>query len=192
MTGHSTGQERGVAPWFIPLILIAVCVAVVVGIFVVNGRLDSLEHQLAYRPPVVKAPGEIGEGVTLSGEGHAVYVPAYSHIYTLGGKPFLLETTLSVRNTDLKRRLIIGSVRYFDTDGREARNFLGSPLAQGPLATAEFLVEAKDTSGGSGANFIVEWSGDDEVNPPIIEAVMVGMDGAHGLSFASRGQEIKP
>lgn len=23
-------------------------------------------------------------------------------------------------------------------------------------------------------------------------AVMVGMDGAHGLSFASRGQEIKP
>jgi len=192
MSEHSTGQDNRIAHGFLPVILMAVCVALVVGIFVVNSRLDSLENQLAYRPPVVKASGEIGGGTTLHGEGHAVYVPAYSHIYTLGGKPFLLETTLSVRNTDLKRQLIIASVRYFDTDGREARNFLDAPLTLGPLGTAEFLVEAEDTSGGSGANFIVEWSGDDEINPPLIETVMVGLDGAHGMAFVGRGQEIKP
>lgn len=190
MSGFSKGQGGRVAPSFLPLILIAVCVAVIVGIFVIDGRLDSLEDRLAYRPPVVKAPSEIGEGATLSGQGQAVYVPAYSHIYTLGGKPLLLETTLSVRNTDLGQTLTISTVRYFDTDGREARNFLDAPLTLGPLATAEFLVEASDTSGGSGANFIVEWSGGPGVNPPLIETVMVGMDGTQGMAFVGEAREI--
>jgi len=191
MRGFSMGQDGRVASSFLPVILIAVCLAVLVGIFVINGRLESLEDRLAYRSPVVNAPAEIGEGASLSGEGQAVYVPAYSHIYTLGGKPLLLETTLSVRNTDLSRALIVSTVRYFDTDGREVRNFLDAPLTLGPLATAEFLVEASDTSGGSGANFIVEWSGEPGVNLPLIETVMVGMDGTQGLAFVGRTREIE-
>ena len=51
-------------------------------------------------------------------------------------------------------------------------------------------MESRDTSGGSGANFIVEWSAETASEAPIIEAVMVGMDGVHGLSFASRAVEI--
>ncbi len=190
MREHPKGQNGQVAPWFLPVVLVAVGVALVVGILVVYDRLDSLEDQLAYRPPVVEAAGEIGEGATLSGEGNAVYVPAYSHIFALGGKPVLLETTLSVRNTDLTRQMVVASVRYFDTDGRIAKNFLDASLTLGPLATAEFLVEAKDTSGGSGANFIVEWSGDEELNPPLIETVMVGMDGTQGIAFVGQAREI--
>jgi len=191
MSGFSKGHDGRVAQWLPTAVLIAVCAALIAGVFLVNTRLESLEDQLAYRPPVVKAPGEMSEGTTLSGEGHAVYVPAYSHIYTLGGRPLQLETTLSVRNTDLKQQLFIESVRYFDTDGLEVRSFLDTPLVLGPLATVEFLIEAKDTSGGSGANFIVEWSSEDDLNPPLIETVMVGMDGTHGMAFVGRAREIE-
>jgi len=190
MNQRSMAQKSRNSSWVLPLVLVAVSLVFVVGIFVINGRLDSLEDQLAYRPPVVNTPSEIGEAATLSGEGYAVYVPAYSHIYTLGGKPLLLETTLSVRNTDLKRTLTISMVRYFDTDGREVRSFLEGPLNLGPLATADFLVEAKDTTGGSGANFIVEWTGDEDLNEPLIEAVMVGMDGTQGVAFVGQSREI--
>jgi len=187
-------KDRGGHPalWVLPVVLLAVGTALVVGIFVVDRRLDSLERRIAERPPIVHEPGEASEGAVLTGEGTAVYVPAYSHIYTLGGRPLLLETTLSVRNTDLSARLVVDAVRYFNTDGRQVKSFLDAPLTLGPLATAEFLVEAKDTSGGSGANFIVEWSGDEGLNPPVIETVMVGMDGTHGMAFVGRAQEIKP
>lgn len=46
--------------------------------------------------------------------------------------------------------------------------------------------------GGSGANFIVEWSGDEELNEPLIEAAMVGMDGTHGMAFVGQAHEIRP
>ncbi len=47
-----------------------------------------------------------------------------------------------------------------------------------------------DIEGGSGANFIIEWSADGEVNPPIAEAVMIGTDKNHQMSFTSRGEPI--
>jgi len=45
--------------------------------------------------------------------------------------------------------------------------------------------------GGSGANFIVEWVSDTKVNQPVIEAVMVGIDGQSGISFVRPGFVIQ-
>ena len=53
-------------------------------------------------------------------------------------------------------------------------------------------VVKRDESGGSGANFIVEWSSETPVNPPIIESVMIGAQSSQGISFTSRGREILP
>ncbi len=103
-----------------------------------------------------------------------IYVPVYSHIYAKGGKPFLLEATLSIRNSDPKEDIAIASVRYYDTNGKLIRDYLEKPMLLKPLATTEFLVAQKETEGGSGANFIVEWVSDTKVNEPIIEAVMIG------------------
>ncbi len=47
----------------------------------------------------------------------------------------------------------------------------------------DFLIKAEDASGGSGANFIVEWSAPGKANPPPIEAVMVGVEGQSSISF---------
>jgi hypothetical protein len=42
----------------------------------------------------------------------------------------------------------------------------------------------------TGANFIVKWKSATEVNPPIIESIMIGAQSSQGISFTSRGRAI--
>jgi len=65
-------------------------------------------------------------------------------------------------------------------------------LRLAPLATTEFFVPEQDSSGGSGANFIVEWVAEKkQVNTPIIEAVMISTSGQQGISFVRSGQVVQ-
>jgi hypothetical protein len=59
------------------------------------------------------------------------------------------------------------------------------------MASTRFIVKESDTKGGSGANFLVEWHAETEVNEPIIEGVMIGAAAQQGISFTSRGKAIK-
>ena len=54
-----------------------------------------------------------------------------------------------------------------------------------------FSYSQSDTSGGWGANYIIKWESEKEVNEPIIESVTFGARGAHTISFISRGKAIK-
>jgi hypothetical protein len=120
-----------------------------------------------------------------------VYVPDYAHIYVGSGRTrYALTTTLSVRNTDPDRPITVNSVRYYDTGGTLGRQFLDEPRRLGPLGTVDFVVAEHDTSGGSGANFIVEWSAERPVSDPVIEAVFISTRAGRGLSFTSRGVPI--
>jgi len=123
--------------------------------------------------------------------GQTVFVPAYSEIF-YGGQNQLLEltTTLAIHNTDLEHEIIVRSVRYYDTDGALVREFVESPLVLSPMATTGFVVEAQDTSGGWGANFMVEWGAEAPVYQPVIEAVMVSNRGTEGVSFISEGRVV--
>ena len=47
----------------------------------------------------------------VSGQKHAAYVPAYSHVYYQDGRTALLAVTLSVRNTDRNYEIALTSVR---------------------------------------------------------------------------------
>ena len=125
-------------------------------------------------------------------KGQLLYVPIYSHIYYGDReKAFLLTGTLSVRNTDPLLPITLLKVDYYDTDGKLIRKHLSKPIKLGPLGSTRFIVKASDTSGGSGANFLVLWKSDTEVNIPILEGVMIGAAGQQGISFTSRGQAIK-
>lgn len=125
-------------------------------------------------------------------EGQTVYVPVYSHIYTVNQNQTMdLAVTLSVRNTDLTNPIIISSVRYYNTNGELVRQYLEQPVELRPLASAEFVVNQEDTSGGVGANFIVEWLAQKQVSNPVIEAVMMNTMGNQGISFVSPGRVIK-
>jgi len=98
--------------------------------------------------------------------------------------------TLAVHNTELDAPIIIQSVRYYDTDGQLVRDYVPEPIEVSPLATTGFLVEAQDTIGGWGSNFIVEWVAEEPVSEPIVEAVMVSRSGTHGISLISLGRVI--
>ena len=54
-----------------------------------------------------------------------------------------------------------------------------------------YIITEDDRTGGSGANFIVVWKSEQNLNPPIIEAVMIGTHSGQGISFLSRGQVIR-
>lgn len=124
--------------------------------------------------------------------GQTIYVPVYSHIYHQDEKKvFDLAATLSLRNTDLDRAIVITSVRYYDENGKLVRNYLENPIEIDPLGSTDFFVNTTDTSGGSGAKFIVEWVAQTKVTEPMIEAIMIGSGYQQGISFVSPGRVIK-
>ena len=151
----------------------------------------SIEDRLAYQPPVTVAAEKSDDGpVYTTSHAHTIYVPVYSHIYALGGTPVLLETTLSVRNTDPKRRIVITSINYHDTKGNMIEAYLDGNLDLGPLESSEVLVKKRDIRRGSGANFMVTWSSDVPVHLPIVQAVMVGGEGDLKISFRTDGRPL--
>ena len=124
--------------------------------------------------------------------GQTIYVPVYSHIYHYNRQEiFNLAVTLSIRNTDLSNSLIITSVRYYNSDGKLVKQYLQQPIQLDVLASTDFFVDRNDTSGGLGANFIVEWVAKTKISEPIVEAVMIGTDYQQGISFTSPGKVIK-
>ena len=48
-----------------------------------------------------------------------------------------------------------------------------------------------DTSGGLGANFIVEWVAQTEVSEPVVEAVLISSEFHQGISWIVSGKVIK-
>ena len=151
---------------------------------------ERLEYQLPVGSPAIP--------LEKAGPSHKVYVPAYSHVFTGSGDPNLLAVTLSIRNTDSSRSIIVTSVQYYDSKGALVREYLENPLELTALASTEFFVEELDRTGGAGANFIVDWSSNDQVHQPLIEAVMIGglKSGRGNISLISRGiklvQQSKP
>jgi len=132
------------------------------------------------------------ESPGLSG-GQTIYVPAYSHIYSGDNeKPFLLTVTLSIRNIDTHFPIRITVIDYYETQGKLLKHYVDEPKILKPLDTLRYVVPETDRSGGSGANFIVNWESDRPVNPPIVESIMIGTQQQQGVSFSSRGQEIIP
>lgn len=124
--------------------------------------------------------------------GQTIYVPVYSHIYhNKQEKIFNIASTLSIRNTDLTNPIIITSVRYYDSNGKLVKQYLERPIQLGSLASTDFVMNKSDTSGGVGANFIVEWVAETEVSEPVVEAVMISTAFQQGISWSSPGRVIK-
>lgn len=147
--------------------------------------LQSSAERMASRQTVTVDPTKVVMGQTL-------YVPIYSHVYHYNSQEnaINLSATLSIRNTDLKHSITITSVRYYGTEGQLIRQDVTQPIELKPLASTDFFIAADDTSGGSGANFIVEWVADQTVYEPIIEAVMVSTSSSQGISFVSPGKVL--
>ncbi len=147
---------------------------VLAGFLYLSARLQTIEERL-------RSSADTG----------TVYVPAYSHVYSDGGKPFLLEVTLHVRNTDPKASLTLTRADYYDTEGKLLRRYITTPRELTPFQSDSFVVEKTDYEGGSGANFIVEWSAEGPISKPVIEAAMIGVDPNYQISFVRNGVPVE-
>lgn len=120
-----------------------------------------------------------------------VYVPVYSDIYHLNGeRKFLLTVTLSIRNVMADESIFIGKADYYDSEGKLIRSYAEKTIELKPLQSIEFIVEQDEEEGGAGANFIVSWGGNSFLNPPVIQAVMIGTSSQQGISFVTDGVRI--
>jgi hypothetical protein len=146
---------------------------------------------LIFSVGILTPAGSSADDIQLS-MGQSVYISIYSHIYSgVKARPFDLAAILSIRNTDINQSITIVSVKYYDTEGKLLKEYVDEPLELKALASTRFIIMEGDKTGGSGANFIVKWKSDKKVNPPIIEAVMIGAQSGQGISFVSRGQVIE-
>lgn len=123
--------------------------------------------------------------------GQTIYAPAYSSIFDSdGARGFNLAVTLSVRNTDTSKPIILTSVKYFDRDGALVHDYLKRPVRIGPMAAVEVFVKENDTRGGTSASFLVEWLAEEQVTAPVVESVMMNTANGQGVSFTSPGRVL--
>lgn len=130
--------------------------------------------------------------------GQSVYLPIYSHLYhgdvnPKTGKPSqtLVSAHISIRSTDPTTAMKVVRARYYDTEGKLLREFLPKPQLIPPLGTFELYVPRSDSSGGSGANFIIDWVAEKPVNPPLVEALHADIREARTLLFITTGRPIQ-
>lgn len=119
------------------------------------------------------------------------YLPVYSHIYHVHEhRTFDLTSTVSIRNVSMKDSVYLLTADYYNTEGKNIRQYLKNPVYLKPMETIEIIIEEKDSEGGSGANFVFDWAMKSDTNPPLIEAVMISTYGQQGLSFTTRGVRV--
>ncbi|MCB0060458.1 MAG: DUF3124 domain-containing protein [Caldilineaceae bacterium] len=169
--------------------LVVVCIVLLLGGGCTRSRPGTTGAVPAVPTPITGiSPGNRGTAIT----GQTIYVPAYSHIYYQDRERVInLTITLSIRNADPAQAIWIDSVQYHDANGQLLRNEVSAAIQLPPLATVEFVVEEEDTSGGSGASFLVKWSSDLQPVAPVVEAVMISAASTQGISFVSVGRVIE-
>ena len=187
-------------------------ICLVIAILLITGcqSLNVNGQNTAQKPPstpIESCPQyspNLNEGVTLVSpeslnpsqivRGQTVYVPFYSQIYEPQGfgQKLDLRGTLSISNTSETDEIRITRVQYFNSSGKLVKKCLeGKHSVLSPLATTEFGIARQDESGGSGANFIVEWVSETPVSDPVVEAIMITFSGTHSYNFTSYGRVLE-
>ncbi len=131
--------------------------------------------------------------------GQTLYLPVYSKIWhgdrvIEGQYPIdrLVSALISIRNTSLKTPIKIISARYYSTEGKLLKEYLPKPVVVNAMGTLELFVERKESEGGSGANFIIQWDAAAPTNPPLVEAVHADIrTGQQALVFITTARPIQ-
>ena len=149
----------------------------------------SVEQQLSDRPGITRlSTDQLPQIAT----GQVIYVPVYSEIYDFSqARTFQLTATLSLHNTDQANPIVIETVDYYNSSGEMVHAYLTQPIQLAPLASTEVVIPKEDTTGGPGANFIVEWRAASEVSAPIAESIMISTVSQQGMSLTSQGRVIQ-
>lgn len=116
------------------------------------------------------------------------YLSVYSQIYSRSENNIRnLTATVSLRNTSSSDSLFVQEIIYYNTEGAEIKSYIANTIYLKPLETIEIIIEEDDKAGGTGGNFIFNWSISASANKPIFEAVMISTAGQQGISFTTSG-----
>lgn len=122
----------------------------------------------------------------------STYLSVYSQIYSQSDRrTHNLTATVSMHNTNRTDTIFINKAEYFDTDGNSIRTYFERTIFVAPMGTVQIIIDEKDKSGGTGANFIFDWMVKPGSNEPLFEAVMISTSGQQGLSFTTQGKKLK-
>ncbi|UCG25633.1 MAG: DUF3124 domain-containing protein [Chloroflexota bacterium] len=155
-----------------------------------SGQSDEATPVPESQPTRAVSPVSSGDLKIVTGQ--RLYVPAYSEVYSASEEQtWDMTVTLSIRNTNPDKPIVIGSVQYFDTNGQLVTDYVESPLQLAPMATTEYVIDRTDDQGGTGANFIVVWGAEEPVYEPVVEAVMISAAGTQGLSLLSPARVLE-
>jgi hypothetical protein len=120
------------------------------------------------------------------------YLSIYSHIYSISmQKSQNLTAMISLRNVSDTDRIYISKADYYNTKGELIRHYFKKPIYLKPLETVEIIIDEKDNHGGSGANFIFEWTTKSTTPEPFFEAIMTSLRSSQGLSFTTVGRRVE-
>lgn len=122
-----------------------------------------------------------------------VYVPAYSDIYYESEEnTTYLTVILSLRNTSFTDTVYFDKIDYYASNGKHLKNYIDKVLVLRPMESMEYIVNASEKLGGTGANFVVGYQAKSNLkNPPFIETVMMGNLDNYRFSFSSSAVPIK-
>jgi hypothetical protein len=124
----------------------------------------------------------------------AIYVPVYKSFYQSYGSTrdaYSLTSTACLHNTDPKHPIAVQTIEYFDSNGKLINKLIDAPMTIKPLTSREITLPQSSQPEDFGANLIVRWKSDQPANHPLVEVLMVGQVLNRGVSFLTRGQEIK-
>lgn len=121
----------------------------------------------------------------------STYLSIYSEIYSqTEHRTHDLTATISMRNTHRTDTLYVQKAEFFDTKGDLIRTYFDQPIYIAPLETVEIVIDQTDQTGGTGANFLFDWSVHPSSNEPLFEGVMISTSGQQGISFTTQGIRV--
>jgi hypothetical protein len=126
--------------------------------------------------------------------GGTIYVPIYRSFYQIYGSTrdaYSLTSTACIHNTDPKQAIKVLSIDYYNSSGKLVKKFLDEPITINPWSSKEITIEPSKESEDFGANLIIRWKSDHPANSPVADVLMTGQVLNRGVSFTTRGVEVK-
>jgi hypothetical protein len=153
-------------------------------LFIISVFLFSLS--LSYSSGIAAA--ELSTGST-------IFVPAYRGFYQIYGTSrdsYALTSTFFLFNIDSRQAIEILSIDFYDSSGKLLKKLIEQPLLVKPRHSTEITMQPRTQPEEDCASYLtIRWKSTQPANTPITEVLMVGQVMNRGVSFATRGYEVK-
>jgi hypothetical protein len=127
--------------------------------------------------------------------GSTLFVPVYRGFYQIYGTSrdsYALTSTFYLFNIDPKQAIEILSIDFYDSSGKLLKKLIEQPLLVKPRHSTEITMQPRTQPEEDCASYLtIRWKSTQPANTPIAEVLMVGQVMNRGISFATRGYEVK-